>query len=114
MFNVKRSNVSTAIDDFHQARRKAIIYDLVTRITGSSSSLLSYDEVRKLLKAHPNVKQTIQSIPLDAIVGSVNRYDDFTRNFLPRANIDPERWASVMMATYQKDDIHQLKFIKLT
>jgi hypothetical protein len=34
-------------------------------------------------------------VPLDQIVGSVGRYRDFTRTFLPRAGISPERWARV-------------------
>jgi hypothetical protein len=34
-------------------------------------------------------------VPLDQIVGSVGRYRDFTRSFLPRAGISPERWARI-------------------
>ena len=31
--------------------------------------------------------------PLDAIVGSVGRYQDFTRTFLPKHDSDQDRWA---------------------
>ena len=34
-------------------------------------------------------------IPVDAIIGSVGRYTDFTRTFLPRRPKDRQRWASV-------------------
>ena len=37
----------------------------------------------------------VQTIPLDAIVGSVGRYADFTRQFLPRQDSDQERWVTV-------------------
>ena len=37
----------------------------------------------------------MQEIPLDAIVGSVGRYADFTRSFLPRSDDMEERWARV-------------------
>ena len=35
------------------------------------------------------------TVPLDSIVGSVGRYEDFTRDFLPRRDSDKERWARV-------------------
>ncbi|MCA9972668.1 MAG: universal stress protein, partial [Anaerolineales bacterium] len=34
-------------------------------------------------------------IPLDAIIGSVGRYGDFTRSFLPRSDSMKQRWAAV-------------------
>ena len=34
-------------------------------------------------------------VPLEKIVGSVGRYKDFTRTFLPRAGISEERWLRV-------------------
>jgi nucleotide-binding universal stress UspA family protein len=37
----------------------------------------------------------LQEIPVDAIVGSVNRYQDFNHNFLPLRDQDRQRWASV-------------------
>ncbi|MGC9468398.1 MAG: universal stress protein, partial [Anaerolineae bacterium] len=40
----------------------------------------------------------LQDIPIDAIVGSVGRYSDFTRSFLPRQEVDPHRWARVKVA----------------
>lgn len=37
----------------------------------------------------------LQEISLEAIVGSVGRYSDFTRSFLPLHNSDERRWAEV-------------------
>src|SRR5262249_54752575 len=37
-------------------------------------------------------------IPVNAIVGSVGRYTDFTRSFLPRNESDQTRWARVKLA----------------
>ncbi|MBK8046478.1 MAG: transcriptional regulator [Anaerolineales bacterium] len=34
-------------------------------------------------------------VPLEKIVGSVGRYHDFTRTFLPRSAVNAERWARV-------------------
>lgn len=87
-----------AIQDFRRARHRAGLQQLLARWTGKSLDLLSYDEVRDRLKAYTYVERGLQQIPLDAIVGSVGRYQDFTRAFLPRHDSDEARWAGVKAA----------------
>jgi len=87
-----------AIHDFQSARQKAGIQEVLARITGKSTQLLSYDDVAEKLKLRARSERGIQHIPIDAIVGSVGRYTDFTRTFLPRSNEDRERWARVKAA----------------
>ena len=69
----------------------------MARLTGKSADLLSYEEVRKKLRVGPGGTRTLKDIPLDAIVGSVGRYHDFTRSFLPRLD-HADRWARVKLA----------------
>ncbi len=64
----------SAIRDFHRARRRAALEQIIARFTGKSADLLSYDEVRKQLRAAGQAQRGLQEIPLDAIVGSVGRY----------------------------------------
>lgn len=65
----------------------------MARFTGKSVDLLSFDEVADKLKVTGRVARGRQSIPVTAVVGSVGRYNDFTRTFLPRQESDKERWA---------------------
>ncbi len=88
-----------ALQDFHHARRKADLREIFARISGKSTELLSYESVRRALHAVEESKQELREIPLDSIVGSVGRYSDFTRDFLPRSDTDKERWAQVMAKT---------------
>jgi len=67
----------------------------MARLTGRSVDLLSYEEIRQKLKARSSVARGLKEIPLDSIVGSVGRYTDFTRSFLPRRDSDQGRWARV-------------------
>jgi nucleotide-binding universal stress UspA family protein len=60
--------------------------------------LLSYEEVRQKLKAESSTLVGLQDIPLAAIVGSVGRYTDFTRSFLPLRDSDVERWVRIETA----------------
>ena len=61
--------------------------------------MLSYEDVRQKLRAYGSSERGLQDIPLDAIVGSVGRYNDFTRDFLPRLDVNKDRWARVMAAS---------------
>ncbi len=88
-------NMATAIHDFQRARRKAALRELVARITGESLDLLPYEEVRQRIQAHVQRERGLQDIPLDAIIGSVGRYTDFTREFLPKQDTDAHRWARI-------------------
>jgi len=96
-----RSYYIRALDDYRKARRKAAIDELLARISGApqESSLLSYEEVRQQLQAVEKSPQRLKDIPLDAVVGSVGRYHDFTRKYLPKASIDEKRWARVMASS---------------
>lgn len=89
---------SSAVQDFRHARRQAAMEQIMARLTGRSVNLLSYEEVRQKLKARESAGWRLKEVPLDAIVGSVGRYTDFTRSFLPRHDSDEERWARVKVA----------------
>lgn len=91
-------SIVSAIQDFRRARRRASMEQIVARFTGKSADLLSYDEVRKKLRAVEEAGTELRNIPLDAIVGSVDRYSDFTRSFLPRRDSDKDRWTRVQVA----------------
>jgi nucleotide-binding universal stress UspA family protein len=67
----------------------------LARVTGRSNELLSYEDIASKLKLQGRSDKGIQSIPVDAIIGSVGRYTDFTRTFLPRHPQDQQRWANV-------------------
>ncbi len=87
---------SSAINDFRRARREAALQQVLARVTGKSVELLSYDEVLNKLKLTGRSTRGVREIPVEAIVGTVERFADFTRTFLPRQVGDEQRWASLM------------------
>lgn len=84
-----------ALEDFRRVRRQAALEQVLGRLTGRSDQLLSYEDVRRQVGAQGAIERGLHEIPLDAIVGSVGRYGDFTRTFLPRSDSMQERWARV-------------------
>jgi nucleotide-binding universal stress UspA family protein len=79
--------------------RFAAIEQILGRARGRSADLLPFDQVRQMLRAEAGEERQLRDIPLDAIVGSVGRYQDFTRTFLPRRDADEQRWAGILAAT---------------
>ncbi len=92
------SRYSTAVQDFRRARRRAALQEFLQGLGGRSSRLLSYDEVRKKLGRGSLLPRGLREVPLDAIVGTVGRYEDFNRQFLPRQASQQSRWAQVRLA----------------
>lgn len=87
-----------ALQEFRRARLRGDLEQLRARLTGRTAELLSYDDVRRMLRAgSPVGKRELRDIPLSAIVGSVGRYKDFTRNFLPLQDGTASRWANLQM-----------------
>ncbi len=91
-------NPSIVLDDFRRVRRRAALHEIVSQLQGKSSNLLSYEDVFHKLKGHEVSMRELKDIPIDSIVGSVGRYRDFNRRFLPKDSIRSERWARVKMA----------------
>jgi uncharacterized ParB-like nuclease family protein len=101
-----------ALQDFQRARHQAVMEALVGRLRGRSLELLSFHEVADMLKVRGRSVRGVQEIPLAAIVGSVGRYNDFSRSFLPRNDADAQRWAGVRAAGHVADlppiDVYQI------
>lgn len=94
-----------AIKDFHRARMRASLERILARFTGRPADLLSYDEVTEQLQVVGRAEQGLREIPLAAIVGSVGRYHDFSRTFLPRLSSDRDRWVGVKTAVYHISEL---------
>ncbi len=80
---------------FDQARRSALINTITARITGQEVHLLSFDEVRRNLRQQNPLYRGVREIDLAAVVGSVGRYKEFTRQYLPMNDSLRERWITV-------------------
>ncbi len=87
------TELTSAISDFREARLRAAMQGVLSWITGKPVDLLPFDQARRLLTGESAIQHGLAEIPLDAVVGSVGRYRDFTRSFLPRRSTDAMRWA---------------------
>jgi nucleotide-binding universal stress UspA family protein len=111
--NPESPQYKIAREDFRNARRQAKLREIINRITGRPSDLLPFEEVRKRLKASGGEQLGLQRIPLDSIVGSVGRYTDFTRDFLPRSDTAVSRWIRVKTRFGNLDDMPPIQVYKI-
>jgi hypothetical protein len=89
------SNPVQSHDEFNRARRQAIVQVLLAKLRGETVDLLPFNDVRQKLRLISRAYRGVQDVPLDRIVGSLDRYQDFTRTFLPRRKHVRKRWAMV-------------------
>jgi hypothetical protein len=102
-----------ALSDFKRARRKAALQDIFSRFTGHSAALIPFEEARKRLNAKGEEPHGLQEIPLKAIIGSVGRYTDFNRNFLPRSTAGANRWANVKANLRDLDEMPPIQVYQI-
>jgi hypothetical protein len=93
--------LSRARADFDQARFKAFMNSVRAVLARQRNSLLSFDEIKEKLHIGGPIYKGVKTIPLEQIVGSLNRYQDFDRVFLPIQNETAERWQRVDLAFYK-------------
>jgi nucleotide-binding universal stress UspA family protein len=98
-----------AREDFDQARKEAALQDLLAGLRRKSRELIAFDDIQARFSVIPSAKEEIRSIQLDAVVGSVGRYNDFNRDFLPRNPSDMDRWTSVKRARDANIDLPPIK-----
>ncbi len=84
-----------AVQDFDRLRERAVLRELVSAITRSPAGLLPFEQVRQQLHIREVGERGLKDIRLDKIVGSVGRYQDFTRAFLPRSSANRQRWTNL-------------------
>jgi hypothetical protein len=91
--------------DFNKARFKSFIKQAVAVLSGQRpATLLSYDEIKEKLHIGGPIYKGVKTIRVDQIAGSLNRYYEFDRAFLPKEDQLASRWQQVNRAFYQ--DIH--------
>lgn len=104
---------SDVVADFRRARRRALLENIVARLQGRSNTLLAYDEIRHKLHARGQIARGLREIPLNEIVGSVGRYTEFTRSFMPRNDRDEGRWTRVMRVSASQMDLPPIEVYQI-
>lgn len=98
--------------EVERARRVAHLHDLLAILRRERGDLLPFDWVRHLA---PQGEHTlgVQAIPVEKIAGSVDRYREFDRHYLPRERHLDERWIGVRSAQLQGKELPPIQVYKV-
>ena len=88
--------------DFQRARFKAFMNRVWGTLSGQPSTLLSYDDIKEKLHIGGPIYRGVKTVRVDQIAGSLNRYHEFDRVFLPASDKLADRWQRVSSAFYQE------------
>ncbi len=97
-----------AESDFLRARRQQVLSGLAARVRGATDDVvqsMSFDEVVTALGRRGEHYAGTRVIPLDAIVGSVDKVKDFDRRFRPTSTRSRERWERLALASRKGEEI---------
>jgi hypothetical protein len=104
---------SAARERYAQNVRKAQMQDLLGLVTGTNTNLVNFEEVTKQLRIRQEVGRRIELVPVEKIVGSIGRYTDFTREFLPRSSVNSERWSRLDAALNALESVPPVDLYKI-
>lgn len=90
---------------FQRARARGFFSRILRSLAGHPQDLLSFEEVREKLHLGGPVYRGVQDVPLDRIIGSVDRYRDFDRLFLPKSGHIEDKWDRINRAWYQEESL---------
>ena len=102
--------------DFVRARRRATITRLMARLRGVSGDVgvvLPYEEVIDALGFVSEHRTGLHVVPLDAIVGSVDRGRDFDRNFRPTSGRSRSRWEQIAAAARRGESLPPVDLLRV-
>ena len=75
--------------DFERARQRGFLADLRAIFARRSRDLIPYHELRERVSPESESYRGMQTVPLAQIVGSMDRFQDFNREFFPRQRFRP-------------------------
>ena len=102
--------------DFTRARRRARLRAVMARIRREQAAnrLLSFDDVRRELSvANNRLHRGTRVVEVEEILGSVGRWRDFDRSFLPARVSVGHKWKRIDRAFHRAQDLPPVELYKI-
>ncbi len=89
--------------DFERARRKAFMHEIGAFLSRRPNTLMSFAEVQRALPIKGQIYRGMQQVPVAQIQGTVDRFRDFDRDFLPLQAHTRTRWEAIDRASLAQE-----------
>jgi len=101
-------------EDFNKAHTKAFFNEIQHFLSPEESSLISLNDVKQMIKSSAETYIGMQVIPIDKIVGSEGRYNDFDNHFFPKSTHLRNRWEHVDKAALESIILPPIKVYEIS
>ncbi len=91
-------NLDESRAEFDRAHFRAFVSSVAAFLSGRPNLLWPFDEVAAKLHLRHSLYRGVRPVELSRIVGSVDKAEDFDRDFHPRRAESRERWARIHRA----------------
>ena len=101
--------------DFVRARHRALAGRVAAffRGEGGQGELLSFEEVRRASRANGGLRRGRRDVEVSRIIGSVGRYRQFDRNFMPKKTRLQGKWKRVDRAFARGEGLPPVSLYKI-
>jgi hypothetical protein len=102
--------------DFSRARRERLLADIGRRLRREPNDvalILPFEEVVEALGRTGETDLGLQTVPIDAIVGTVDRVGEFDRRFRPTTSRTRGRWERIAAARRRGESLPPISLYKV-
>lgn len=82
-------------EDFSKVRNKALFNSIQHLLSPEETQLISLTDIKELLHPDNEVYAGMQVVPVEKIIGSEGRYNDFDNLFFPKHSHLKNRWLNI-------------------
>lgn len=93
-------------------QRRVFLHDLLSRLRGEPNDLLPFHSVNQLRPKGESYKG-LQTIEVDKIIGSVDRYGDFDAHYMPKEPFTLDRWTRLRKAQLEGTEFPPIDVYKV-
>lgn len=101
-------------EDFNKAKNKAFINSIQHLLSPEEVSLISLNDVKQMIKPVNETYVGMKVIPIEKVVGSEGRYNDFDNRFFPKSSHLKSRWEHVDEAALREIDLPPIKVYEIS
>jgi len=101
------------MSEYEQAVSKAKKQRLLSLVRRERNDLLSLESILARLSSNGQHSVGLVTVAIEKIVGTVNRSQDFDRNFLPLRKVTMERWLRIVKARYRGESLPPVELRKI-
>ena len=102
-----------AMNEYERAQSKAAKSRLVSMVLRQHNDLISLDTILNCLSTHGQHSLGLVTVAIEKIVGTVNRNEDFDKNFMPRREVTMERWLRIIKARFKDEYLPPVELRKV-